>query len=343
MRKDKVLIICGPTATGKTDLAVRLCKKYSGEIVSADSRQVYRGLDILTGKDIDKNSKLKCPFDQTVRRIHDDYNSKLNESSCAVRVGYRLKEEIPIWLTDMVEPDYGFNVKEYKDVAMKVISFINLHGKLPVVVGGTGFYIKSLLYPTETFSVYPDIKLRNQLDRLPLVRLQQRLVIEDRNKWENMNYSDKQNPRRLIRAIEVAKSRAQLESKKDNGYLTQKSDVLILGLKASYPVLYERIDKRVEERFADGAIDEVEKILEKGYSWNLPSLTSTGAIHLKEIIQGTKHSSEALMAWKWDEHAFARRQMVFFKKLKNILWFDISRKSYMGEIDDTVGKWYNQN
>ena len=146
----RLLIICGPTATGKTALAIEIAQKYHGEIVSADSRQVYEGMDIGTGKDIPKNSKFQIS------------NIKLNEKFNTCNIGFREKEGIPIWLVDVVEPDYQFNVGEYRNLARIVIQDIWNRGKLPIVVGGTGFYIHSIQSNAEFIDIPPDPKLREK-------------------------------------------------------------------------------------------------------------------------------------------------------------------------------------
>ena len=158
----KLLIIIGPTATGKTDLAIHLAQKYHGEIVSADSRHVYQGMDIGTGKDIDEKSKLKTPCLSGRQE-----NSKLQKNK-KFSIGYRSKEGIPIWLVDIVPPDYQFNLGEYFKIAQQIIKDIWERKKLPIVVGGTGLYIKALLKPLTLIAIPPDADLRKQLNKLSL-------------------------------------------------------------------------------------------------------------------------------------------------------------------------------
>src|SRR3989344_8265060 len=154
----KLLIITGSTASGKTELGIDLAKKYDGEIVSADSRQVYKGMDIGTGKDI--------PSSSGFHPLKTDTNFS---------VGFRMKDSIPIWLVDIVPPDFQFNLGDYKRLANLVIQDIWSRNKLAIVVGGTGLYIKSLVMPLDNISIPPDLKLRQELNNLPLTKLQQML------------------------------------------------------------------------------------------------------------------------------------------------------------------------
>src|SRR3989338_4426614 len=149
---NKLLIICGPTAIGKTELGIFLSRKFNGEIVSADSRQVYKGMDIITGKDLPVNSKFEI--------AQWAPNSKLRVENQKLSVGYRLKDDIPIWLVDIVTPDYIFNVGEYALLVQKIIIDIWSRGKLPVVVGGTGFYIRAIIERIDTVIIPPDKSLR---------------------------------------------------------------------------------------------------------------------------------------------------------------------------------------
>lgn len=251
----KLLIIIGPTATGKTKLGVELAKKYNGEIISADSRQVYKGMDIGTGKD------------------KEEYGS------------------VPVWGIDLVDPDYNFNVSDFVKFASEKISDIQSREKLPIIVGGTVLYIKSLLHPPETLHVPRNDNLRRELESLSVNKLQERL-------GENsLNTSDLQNPRRLVRAIEI-KENMSLERPNNPNY-----DYQIISLTAHLDYIYSQIDNRVEKRLTRGAKEEVERLLNQGYSKNLPSFTATG---YKEV--------ESPELWKLHERQYAKRQITFIKK-----------------------------
>lgn len=288
----KLLIICGPTATGKTSLAFSLAKKLNGELVSADSRQVYRGMDIGTGKERDP--------------------------------------DILTWCIDVVNPDEEFSVSHFHTIATEAIANIHKRGKLPIVVGGTGLYIQSLLTPFATAEIPPNAALRKELSTLPLEELQHRLQKEDAKTWEQLNNSDKNNPRRLIRKIELSKSSSYTSSSPAS---YPSYDSFIVGLTASSKVLYERIDARVDARVAQGIEQEVQTLIVKGYTWDMPGMNTLG---YKEFKGG--FSPEAVARWKFDEHAYARRQLTWFKKMNGIEWFTIPVSPE--SIGARVSSWY---
>ena len=279
----KLLVITGPTATGKTDLGLELAEKFNGEIISADSRQVYRGMDIGTGKDI-KHFQ---------------------------------------WGLDLVNPGEPFSVSDWVIYARKVIKDIYSRNKLPVVVGGTGQYIKELLDPSETLHLLPNQELRSK--NYGLVELQELLQEKDMARWERMNESDRKNPRRLVRAIEVA--RTSREMRKPVQHDTY--GVLIIGLTAPYAEIYKRIDARVEARLKAG----IEKEREKLAKFNLPDTFG--------------YKDQTVQEWKFSEHAYARRQMSYLKKfLPKTIWFDITTKNWKNEVclmvENTVNIWLEE-
>lgn len=335
---NKLLIICGPTATGKTDLGIRLAKKFGGEIVSADSRQAYRGMDVITGKDIEENSKL-------IRQLADQ-NSKLNITNDKLSAGYRLKDGIPVWMVDIVEPDYVFSSGEFAQVAQKVIKDIWERERLPIIVGGTGFYIRSIINPYETYMIPPNKVLRKKLESMPLSALQGKLRVEDLGRWEDMNESDKQNPRRLIRAIEVVDWKKSFSQKSPVTMVIAKENILMIGLRGDFKnILRQRIIKRIEQRLKSGAIDEVKKLMEKKYSWFLPAFTATGASEIKKFIEGKQTISETIRSWEIREADYAKKQITYFNKALRQAggkWFDISDPDYPLKIEERVGKWYTQ-
>ena len=322
---NKLLVICGPTATGKTALGINLAKKFGGEIISADSRQVYKGMDVITGKDIPTNSKLQIK------------NNEFNVQNDKLDIGYRIKDEVPIWLVDIVEPDYQFNAGEYASLTHQVNEYLRRNNKLPIAVGGTGSYIKALTSSLPLIRIPPNFPLRKKLDKMSREELGSLLKTQDPQKWEKMNRSDRLNPRRLIRAIEVAQA---IKNGADNintkPYLSEKDDLLFIGLRAENDILYRLIDKRVEERYDNGATQEIQKLKDANYDFNLPSFTALGYRIWDE--KGSKQT--ILKKWKYLEHAYARRQMTWFKKEKRIIWFDITNKNYLAEIEAMVGKWY---
>jgi len=331
---NKLLVIFGPTATGKTDLGIRLAKKFGGEIISADSRQIYRGMDIGTGKDINRNSKFI------------NQSSKIHIKNQKLETGHRRKQGILIWLVDIVNPDYPFNAAMYRDIALPVITYIQKQGKLPILVGGTGFYIQSVLQSPETFSIPPDTKLREELDQLTVGELQKRMMDAEPKRLILMNNSDRNNPRRLVRAIEVAEYQFRTPIQKKE---ISELDTLVLGLTLDRDKLYQRIDDRVERRVHEGIINEISHLLNVGYRFDLPSWSACGYRIWKEYFEEPDKEKkknlfeQTVRLWKYEEHAYARRQMTWFNKLKGINSFNRDLPETEDQIDKTVAKWYNSD
>jgi tRNA dimethylallyltransferase len=329
---NKLLVICGPTATGKTDLGILLAKKFNGEIVSADSRQVYKGMDIITGKDLPENSKFKIQ------------NSKLNITDDELSVGFRKKDDVPVWLVDIVQPDYIFNVGEYALLVQKVIGDIWSRGKLTIVVGGTGFYIRAIIEKIDTVIIPPNKLLRSRMEKLDKNVLQQELMRVDPKKWEKMNESDRTNPRRLIRAVEIALYYQKNKQQRDLRLNPLPIDsLLMIGLKAPYNFLFNKIDERVEQRVKMGAVEEIKKLFTRHYSPYLPAFSATGYKELAGYLQGQESLADAVKSWKFKEHEYARSQMTWFRKNKRIHWFDITGENYLTQIAEQVEKWYTDN
>lgn len=288
----KLLVIGGATATGKTEIAVHLAKLFGGELVSADSRQVYKGMDIGTGKDLSEVA------------------------------------DIPLWMIDVVAPDEEFSVSHYARLAKSAITDIRKRKKLPIVVGGTGLYIQSLTHGFDTIDIPPNKKLREKLKDASVRQLQGMI---DRSVLDTMNESDKNNPRRLIRKIEIIAHTTKSR-------IVEDQDVLFIGLTAPMEELYRRIDARVEKRVTQGIKDEIQTLLRKGYSWDLPSMNTLGYKQWKDAFS----DEEAIIRWKYDEHAYARRQITWFRKEKNIVWFDIHPSNSFAAIEKLVREWYTK-
>lgn len=299
---NKLLIICGPTATGKTKIAIDLAKKLHGELIGADSRHVYKGLTILTGKDL--------PVDGTKIRA-----------------------------TDLVEIHVPYSVSQYQLLARRIIDDIRMRGHLPILVGGTGLYIRSVTQHIDTVSVPPNIPLRDTLYKKTIPELQQTLQSVDPFKWGSMNSSDRANPRRLVRAIEVAMW-YQGHPKKDV-QPSRSYDTCWIGLTGSLKVLKKNIEQRVRTRFSQGVVEEVrsfDKTLDDGAH---PAASALGLDLVRKVILGTSDEEEAIMLWIAQEFAYAKRQLTWFRKVRDIHWFDITDKNYHTEIESLVRAWYS--
>lgn len=294
---NKILIISGPTAAGKTSLAVKLSKIYPCQLISADSRQVYQGLDIGTGKDHPKAVKLH--------------------------------------LVDILKPSQSFSVADFQKQALKIISQIHHLGQLPIIVGGTGQYLDSLISPKDTFHIKPKKLLRFFFNPLPTSVLQSILKIVNKNLFLSLNNSDRHNPHRLIRKIEISLSKNQKKFSPPN------FDYLHISLTAKNNFLYHRIDSRVQKRLDAGLLTEIKHIL-KTYSWSDPGLNTLAYKEFKPYFQKKITLSQAIDRWRFDEHAYARRQKTWFAKYTHIHFVDIQKTSSFQQVSTLVSRWYNQ-
>ena len=299
MEQKKILVICGPTATGKTALAIALAKRFGGELVGADSRHLYKGLDILTGKDI--------------------------------------PEETKIWMVDLVDMTKSFSVFQYVRLAQRVIRDIWRREKLPIVVGGTGLYIQALVSGLPLIHIPPNPILRNKLNGLSVSELQDALKEENSSKLFTMNVSDLNNPRRLIRAIEIARSLTKGGRKIPQ--IWQTPEALWIGLRASVGELEKWITRRVYSRW-EMAVEEVRKLSKQGVSGHLPAVTSLGVRAVQSYLKGTATREGAQRQWVLAERGYAKRQITWFKKQKHIRWFDVTKRGFEKDVSDEVRIWY---
>lgn len=317
---NKLLVVCGPTATGKTNLAIKLAREFNGEIVSADSRQVYRGLNIGTGKDLPKGAKMKYLWIK--------------------RFGYYEIHGVKIWGYDLADPRHSFSVSQYLKFAERIIADVIKRGKLPIVVGGTGLYVKGVIDGIPTAEIPRNNSLRKSLEEKTTDELFDNLAKIDSIRAAEMNSSDKKNPRRLIRAIEIA------QWKVTNGEIQPASkktdyDVLQIGLTGSDKILGEKIDRRVTERFKEKLKNEIAELLKNHVDWKMQSMSSMGYGEWKDFFEGRKSEVEVIKTWKTEEKKYVKRQMIWFKKDKRINWFDVTVKNYPENVEEMVKTWHN--
>jgi tRNA dimethylallyltransferase len=311
---NKILVICGPTATGKTAFGIEIAKKNNGEIISADSRQVYTGMDIVTGKDLPPGS-----------RPHES-NLKWRDR----KLKYYIVNGINIWLYDVVFPIEPFNVAYWNEAATLVISDLQSRGKVPIVVGGTGLFLKSVYQPLSQISISPNPVLREKLGGKSAEYLFDYLNRLDPVKSASLNQSDRHNPRRLIRAVEIS-----LSSKNPNQHFKPSIlEVLSVGLTAPFEFLKNKVDKRISNRLDQGAMNEIKTLVER-YGGDLPSMSACGYRAFR--------SQDFLQKWKISEHQYLRRQLIWFKKQPDIRWFDISSGNWQTSALNLVTAWYNKN
>jgi tRNA dimethylallyltransferase len=322
--KNKVIFVVGPTAVGKTGVAFKLAKIFNGELINADSVQIYKSLDIISGKDI-----------PTARKL----SKVLSLSSNKIDVGFYTHLNIPIFLLDVVSPSFSFSVSHFQNLSKKVVQLILNKKKVPIVVGGTGLYINSLTVEMPISQIKPNLKLRESLKRLDIKEMQKELRRLDNKRFETMNYSDLNNPRRLMRAIEISESRIknkELRIKNKTGF-----EYLIIGLKCERGVLKKRIDARVEDRLKNGALKEAEELFVNYENLSPQVINANGYRQLFQYLKREIDFEEAIYRWKISEYHHAKNQMTWFKKYGDIKWFDIEKKGFEKNIENKVKEFLN--
>lgn len=286
LNKPKIIVVLGPTASGKSDLAVKLAKKFKGEIISADSRQVYKGLNIGSGK-VPKDKKI--PKSYILNSKSYFYNG------------------ISHHLLDVASPKRTFTVSQYQKFAGKAIKEILKRGKIPIVCGGTGFYIDALIYNYKLPEVPPNPKLRKELEKKSADELSKQLKKLDPARAKNI---DRFNKRRLIRALEIV-----LTTKKpvpstiiyDSIY-----NVLFIGIKKPQEELKELISKRLKKRLEQGMLKEIKNLHKSGVSWK--KLESFGLEYRRvaEYLQEKLNQADMASLLQKDIEHYAKRQMTWF-------------------------------
>jgi len=279
MKLPKLIVILGQTTTGKTEIAIKLAKKFNGEIVSADSRQIYKQMDIGTSKPTKKELSV-----------------------------------IPHSLINIMELDQDFNVVIFKKLAMKAIKSIHKKGKLPFMVGGTGLYIKAVVNNIDFPKVPPNKKLRKSLEKKTEECL---LAIYQKLDPEGASFIEKNNKRRLIRAIEVSKATGKpFWEQRRKG--EKNFDTLQLGIKTTQKGLKERIERRVKKMMKLGLEREVKKLIKK-YGKTL-SLQTIGYQEWNEYFKGKIIKEKVKELIELHTLQFSKRQMTWFKRDKKIAW-----------------------
>ena len=289
MEKKKVIVICGPTASGKTALSIQLAKKIDGEIVSCDSMQIYKEMNIGTAK-------------PTLEEM----------------------QGIKHYLIDFVSPDKRYSVAEYKNDAINAIGEIISKGKTPIVVGGTGLYVNSLIYEIEYPSVELDTNYRKKLEEIAekegLDRLYEMAMKVDKLAMKKISQNDK---KRICRVLEIyhatgkTKTQIEIESRANE----PKYDYLVFGISMDREKLYDRINKRVDIMIEDGLIDEVKKVLNK-YDDFPTAMQGLGYKEVVEYINGDTTKEEMIEKIKMETRRYAKRQLTWFRRYDNITWID---------------------
>ena len=289
LKKPKVIVICGPTGIGKTSVGIELAEKFGGEIVSADSMQIYRYMDIGTAK------------------------PTVEEKKC-----------IPHHMIDIVDPDEDYDAVQFSKQARAIIAELDSRDRLPFVVGGTGFYIKALLHGIfQSKPVDPQIRnrLKQEAEENGSGFLFERLKKIDPAAAGRIHPNDSY---RIIRALETIESSGKTisEHHQNHGFADDPFTALKIGLQLDRQNLYARIDKRVDLMIEAGIVEEVTKLLEMGYAADLKSMQSIGYRHVVEFLEEKLSWDECVRTLKRDTRRFAKRQFTWFGADRKNYWYE---------------------
>ncbi|WP_313580513.1 tRNA (adenosine(37)-N6)-dimethylallyltransferase MiaA [Lacrimispora sp.] len=299
-----LIIITGPTAVGKTALSVRLAKAIGGEIISADSMQVYRHMDI-------GSAKIK-------------------------------KEEmdgVPHYLIDVLDPEEEFNVAVFQKMAKEAVEEIYSHGHIPIVAGGTGFYIQALLYDIDFTENGEDTSIRMELEKLGQERGAEFLhnLLRDIDP-DSANEIHENNMKRVIRAIEYYRQTGERISEHNKREKQKKSpyDFLYYVVNTERARLYERIDRRVDLMLEQGLVEEVMHLKDMGLTRDMVSMQGLGYKEILDYLQEKYTLEEAVYVLKRDTRHFAKRQITWFKRERDVRWLDLP--DFNNDLDQVLIK-----
>lgn len=308
--KKPLIIILGPTAVGKTDIAIQIAKRIGGEIISADSMQVYKYMNIGTAKP-DKEEM----------------------------------EGIEHYLIDEIEPDEEFNVAIFQKRAIKYIDKILNKNRIPIVAGGTGLYINSLIYPLDFTDGITNWKYRDQLNEIANDKGNEYLhnLLKEIDPISASNIHPN-NRKRVIRALEIYKETGKTMSYYKEISKDKKTpfNPLIIGLKMKRQLLYERINKRVDMMIDGGLVNEVKEILDKGYNKDLISMLGLGYKEIIKYLEGKYTLEEAIYILKRDTRRFAKRQLTWFRRIEDVSWYDIGEYDSKYSLIEDILKEINE-
>lgn len=296
MDKKPMIVLTGPTAVGKTALSIELAKKINGAIISADSMQIYKHMDIGSAK------------------IMSDE-----------------MENIPHYLVDELEPDEEFNIVRFQQMAKDALEEIYANNKIPIITGGTGFYIQGLLYDIDFTKQDADIEFRNKMEKYAMENGEHALheLLKDID-YESYMTIHENNVKRVIRALEyyhLTKKPISVHNKEEQN---KKSpyNFLYFVLNDDRENLYNRIEKRVDIMLEKGLVDEVKKLKDMGYNKKMVSMQGLGYKEILDYLDGECTLEEAIYILKRDTRHFAKRQLTWFRREKDVIWVNKNEYNY---------------
>ncbi|MFA4834105.1 MAG: tRNA (adenosine(37)-N6)-dimethylallyltransferase MiaA [Patescibacteria group bacterium] len=319
---NKIIVVLGTTASGKTKLGVDLAYKFNGEIISADSRQVYKGMDVGTGKDLREycfeipNAKAQMP----------NQCQSSNAKKCKTI-------KIPYHLIDIVNPNTKFSLAKYQKLAFRAISDILKRGKTPIIVGGTGLYLQAVVDNYNLNGAKPDKGLREELEKRSAEELFLELKKINSKFVERLNDSEKKNKRRLIRYIEVMQNKSGGGIANPTGFpIPKKYDFLLLGLTWPKEVLKERIYKRLVDRLErENMVDEIKKLHEEGVSWKRLESFGLEYKYISLYLEDKLSYEEMVEKLNVATRQFSKKQMTWFgrweKQGRKIVWVENEKEA----------------
>lgn len=297
--KIPILILTGPTAVGKTALSIELAKVLGGEIISADSMQIYRKMDIGSAK-----------------------------------ISQEEMDSVVHHMIDVVDPDEDFSVADFHDMASQIISDIHKRGKLAIVTGGTGLYLNSLVYDMDFGGTNSDPSIRKDLEEILNDKGKDYLysLLQDLSP-DSAKRIHPNNTKRVIRAIEVYKTGGDMGDFSNDLKHNPKFDAKIIVLNRDRSILYDRINQRVDMMFDMGLLDEVKGLHQMGYTSQMQSMKGIGYKEVLEYFDGKMTLEESIDILKQGTRRYAKRQITWFKRYENALWLDLDKVT---ELDDQI-------
>jgi tRNA dimethylallyltransferase len=303
MSKEKLIVILGPTSVGKTKVSVDIAKKLKSEIISTDSMQIYKKMNIGTAKVTEEE-----------------------------------KSGIKHHMIDLIDPGEEFTVYDYQNQSLKIIDRLIKEDKTPILVGGSGLYINSILYDLDFNKVSSNEEIRNKYYEIEKTKGKEYLydLLEKRDP-EAAKKIHPNNIKRVVRALEVTEITGEKYSENSNfRKYSEKYDFIIIGLEMNRKLLYNRINARVDEMIKEGLFDEVKELYQEGYDNTYQSMQAIGYKEVIDYIERKTSKEEAVRLIKRNTRRFAKRQITWFKPDDRIRWFDIS--DYRNTYNSTLNK-----